>query len=141
MREVRDAPTSSRLDREKRYSRLTAAVYWRDVDGDVKTPRGPVFFYSYRGSLVHNSWCRCVECTAQGRKSIACWSVVAPIRRSGGVCSSSTRLPAISELAESRTSESDIVGHSSDGVSHVRLRLLLDHSLSPLLMILSDSDG
>jgi hypothetical protein len=38
MREVRDAPTGSRLDREKRYSRLTAAVYWRDVDGDVKTP-------------------------------------------------------------------------------------------------------
>ena len=36
MREVRDAPTGSRLGREKRYSRLTAAVYWRGVDEDVR---------------------------------------------------------------------------------------------------------
>ena len=36
MREIHDAPTGGHLGREKTYSRLTAAVYWRCVDEDVR---------------------------------------------------------------------------------------------------------
>jgi hypothetical protein len=36
MREVHDAPTGGHLGREKTYSRLTAAVYWRGVYDDVR---------------------------------------------------------------------------------------------------------
>jgi hypothetical protein len=36
MREIHDAPTGGHLGREKTYSRLTAAVYWRGVYDDVR---------------------------------------------------------------------------------------------------------